>query len=82
MAVARLGGAAILASGIGEDEVGDMILTDLEGEGVDTAQVWRRPGGRSAFSSVLVDADRERQIVNFRGSGEDVLPDLASIPPK
>lgn len=81
VAIARLGGTASLVAGIGEDRVGDMILSDLGTEGVDTSLLWRRPVGRSAFSSVLIDATGERQIVNFRGSGEDVLPDLDAAQP-
>ena len=81
VAIARLGGAASLVAGIGEDRVGDMILADLGAEGVDTALVWRRAAGRSAFSSVLIDARGERRIVNFRGSGEDALPDPDCAPP-
>lgn len=69
VAIARLGGEALLAGRMGDDEVGTMILAGLEAEGVDTRLVSRRPGGRSAFSSVLVDADGERQIMSFRGDG-------------
>jgi sulfofructose kinase len=69
VAVARLGGEAYLAGRMGDDEVGTMILEGLEAEGVDTRLVSRTPGGRSAFSSVFVDADGERQIMSFRGEG-------------
>ncbi|GGD31010.1 PfkB family carbohydrate kinase [Sinisalibacter lacisalsi] len=69
VAVARLGGRAVLGARVGDDRIGDMILADLEAEGVDTTRVTRNAGGRSSFSSVYIDARGERQIVNFRGTG-------------
>ncbi len=69
VAVARLGAEATLISRLGQDPVGDMILTELQDEGVDCDFVKRRVGARSAFSSVYVDSAGERQIMNFRGAG-------------
>lgn len=66
VAVARLGGTALLATRLGDDPVGDLIVSDLEREGVDCRLARRYPGRRSSFSSVFVDAAGERQIVNFR----------------
>lgn len=66
VAVARLGGRALLAARIGADTVGDLIVAGLEAEGVDCGRVRRFEGCRSSFSSVYVDAAGERQIVNFR----------------
>jgi sulfofructose kinase len=66
VAVARLGGTARLASRLGTDLVGDIILADLDAEGVDCTLARRFPQGRSSFSSIFVDAGGERQIVNFR----------------
>lgn len=69
VAVVRLGGEAVLGARVGGDSVAAMILADLEAEGVDVANVTRRPEGRSSYSSVYIDGDGERQIVNFRGEG-------------
>jgi sulfofructose kinase len=69
VAIARLGGDAVLGARVGDDRIGDMILADLAAEGVDVANVTRNPGGRSSYSSVYIDAAGERQIVNFRGAG-------------
>jgi len=66
VAVARLGGHAMLASRLGEDEIGAMIASGVEREGVDTSLVRRFPGRRSSFSSVVVTPGGERQIVNYR----------------
>jgi sulfofructose kinase len=65
-AVSRLGGDAVLAARLGDDQVGDMIVAGLEADGVDCNLVRRFEGCRSSFSSVLVDQDGERQIVNYR----------------
>lgn len=69
VAIVRLGGTARLAARLGDDEMGDLILADLEAEGVDCHLVQRTPGARSSFSSVYVDQAGERQIMNFRGEG-------------
>jgi sulfofructose kinase len=69
--VARLGGKAFLATRLGADPVGDMIIAGLEGDGVDCSLVKRFEGRRSSFSSVFVDAAGERQIVNFRDMDMD-----------
>ena len=66
VAVARLGGTARLSARVGEDMVGEMIVGDLEAEGVDCSLVRHIPGGRSSFSAVFIDAAGDRQIVNFR----------------
>lgn len=68
VAVAKLGCEAMLMSRLGADQVGDMILSDLIGEGVNVS-LCDTTGERSSFSSVLVDARGERQIVNYRGAG-------------
>ncbi|PSL18445.1 PfkB family carbohydrate kinase [Shimia abyssi] len=69
VAVARLGGHAILGARLGQDLIGDMVLDGLSKDGVDVSNVTRTPGARSSYSSVYVDAAGERQIVNFRGQG-------------
>ena len=67
VAVARLGGHAMLAARMGDDRVGEMVLADLHAEAVDVSNVIPTKGGQSSYSSVVVDAAGERQIVNFRG---------------
>ena len=66
VAVARLGGDVHLAARLGDDEVADLIVAGLARENVGTAMVHRFPGHRSSFSSIFVDGEGERQIVNFR----------------
>lgn len=67
--VARLGGEAMLATRLGDDAIADMILAELQREGVDCRLARRLEGKRSSFSSVFIDARGERQIVNFRDMG-------------
>lgn len=69
VSIAKLGGEAMLAARIGADQVGDMILSELREAGVDVSLINRAAKGKSSFSSVYIDRDGERQIMNFRGSG-------------
>ncbi len=67
VAISRLGGKALLASRMGDDLVADIILKDLQDENVDLSLVHQAKGGKSSFSSIYVDKNGERQIMNFRG---------------
>ncbi|NNC79340.1 MAG: sugar kinase [Acidimicrobiales bacterium] len=69
VAISRLGGRAQLGARVGEDLIGDLIVSGLDAEGVQTDLIHRAPGARSSFSSVYVDRSGERQIVNFPGAG-------------
>lgn len=64
VAIARLGGQALLAARVGDDAAADMIVTELAGHGVDCAFVRRCAGCASSVSAVIVDARGERMIVN------------------
>jgi len=81
VAVSRLGAQAILAARVGDDFVGGFILDELQKHNVDTSLVKRITGGASSFSSIFVDREGERQIVNFRGQGLGEDADwLAGVP--
>lgn len=83
VAVARLGGKASLATRLGADRLGDEIVADLEGEGVDCTYAARFKGCRSSLSAVLVDSAGERMIVNYRDpklpEDTDWLPDPGAL---
>ena len=64
IAVARLGGRAVLVTRLGEDAVADTVRAGLEAEGV-ACRIRRR--GRSPVSAAMIDAAGERQVVNFPG---------------
>jgi sulfofructose kinase len=66
VAIARLGGDAYLAARVGNDAIGDSIISDLASEGVNCNAVRRCKGVSSSLSSVFVDDNGERMIVNHR----------------
>ncbi|OED38357.1 hypothetical protein AB833_20005 [Chromatiales bacterium (ex Bugula neritina AB1)] len=76
VAIARLGGHARLAARVGDDVMGEMVLSQLRSASVDCSLVQQSTDASSSFSSVLVDASGERQIVNYRGNN---LSDDASF---
>lgn len=64
VAIAKLGGRALLAARVGADPVADLIERELAGYGVDCRHLRRFPGCASSLSAVFVDARGERMIVN------------------
>ncbi len=74
VAIARLGGRAVLAARIGEDGIGEMIAAELAGYGVDCRHLRRFPGVASSSSAVMVDAAGERMIVNHLDADMPVDP--------
>jgi sulfofructose kinase len=83
VAVARLGGEALIAGRLGADGIGDLIVAGLEAERVDCRLMRRFEGHRSSLSAIVVDAAGERMIVNYRDPdlppSPDILPD--PLPP-
>jgi sulfofructose kinase len=81
-AVARLGGNVALWASAGIDSVGDRAVAELSAEGIDCAYIRRLEGARTAFSSILVDANGERIIVPFYdrrlASPSDLVPPIAA----
>lgn len=67
MALQRLGGQALLAGRMGDDLLAGLVLEKLLDEQVNCHRVKRIKHVRSAVSSIYIDAQGERQIVNFRG---------------
>ena len=76
-AIAALGGSAMLSARVGNDMVGRLIVDDLLNRGVDCSIIDVSDHGISSYSSVLIDAQGERQIVNYRGKG--LSDDVSSI---
>lgn len=64
VAIARLGGEALLAARIGDDLAAGLIAAELEGYGVDCRWLRRFAGCGSSVSAVMVDPAGERMIVN------------------
>jgi len=63
--VAALGGIARFVGRIGEDPIGDHIMADLDRWHVDTGGIRRVPDASSPVSSIVVEPDGERTIVNY-----------------
>ncbi|MDO8587306.1 MAG: PfkB family carbohydrate kinase [Armatimonadota bacterium] len=69
VACARLGADCSLLSLLGDDQVGDVILSELAAEGVRTDGVVRVSGGQSPLSFIHVDeATGERTIFHKKGA--------------
>ncbi len=77
VAVAALGGAAAWCGRAGDDETGRALLAGLRSHGVDLSAVSVTPGARTPSSGVLVDAQGERILAVFPGTG---LPEDAPVP--
>ena len=65
VAISRAGGQAVFWGNLGDDSNGDIILSELEGFGVDVNDVSRLKGLKSGVSSVLIDNAGERLITNY-----------------
>jgi sulfofructose kinase len=74
VAIARLGGEAVLASRIGDDVPGAEILDVLHREDVDCAYVRGFPSTKSPVSTILIDRQGERLIVSYRDSRYPTAP--------
>ena len=66
---------------MGKDQVGSFILGELQRENVNTEFVLQLENWQSSFSSVLVDTDGDRQIVNYRNAlPEDAIKSISNFP--
>lgn len=72
--VSTLGGDAHLAARVGDDEVARLIVSELQGYGVDCAAVRAMAGCRSSVSTVTVDETGERLIINYLDPGMPANP--------
>lgn len=80
-AVARLGGSAAMISQVGEDAFGTHILKVLEGNGVDTAAVFRTGRANTGLAFVSLDATGNREFSFFRNPSADLFLDESQITP-
>ena len=75
VAIAQLGHAAVFWGRLGDDAAGTWILAELERHGVAIGAVRRSPGGKTPSAAVIVDAQGERLLAVFPGSGLAEDPD-------
>ena len=81
VAISRLGGRARLVAPIGDDLIGDLIVADLEAEGVDISAMIRFAGAASPVSAAIIDGTGERTILTSRPEYADdpVIADPADL---
>ena len=73
VAMQRLGAEVQLAGRLGDDLFGDLLRTEIDRRSLGYSLLSCIPDGKSPISSVFVDDDGERQIVNYR-QPDTVLP--------
>lgn len=78
IAAAALGHEAVFLGRLGDDGVAEEIIRHLRTRGVDTSHIRKVSGHSSQVSSVIVDGDGERQIINYSSSQLD--PDPSWLP--
>lgn len=78
VSIARLGGEVSLWTRVGDDVAGRTFIADMEREQISSAGIRRLPVGRTAFSSILVNAEGERLVVPF--FDPDLDPDPGWLP--
>ena len=81
--IARLGGRAALWASAGADATGDQLVRQITDAGVDCSRVRRVVGGRSGFSSILMDRTGSTIIVPRYDPSlmarPEMAPDLAGF---
>ena len=77
VAIARLGARVAFAGPIGgppgEDAIGDRVLASLVAEGIDCSGCARLAGARTPISAILLNAQGERTIANYRDKRLDAV---------
>jgi len=79
----RLGLASALLTGLGEDPVGDFVLHFLEGEGVDTRYIVRKPGHRTSAVVLGIEPPDRFPLVFYRDNCADIeltVDDVLAVP--
>ena len=66
--LAKLGAAVRSAGAVGDDPIGDLLLSMLTRHGVDTSLVLRRPGVQTAASVLPIRADGSRPAFHVPGA--------------
>jgi sulfofructose kinase len=66
VAVARLGGTAVFAGYLGDDQFGELHLAELEAEGVRTDWIVRG-GAPTPVSTILAQPDGRRALIAYQG---------------
>lgn len=70
----RLGEAVRVIGRVGDDDLSEVLIKQLERESVDLSML-QRAKGKTGVSAVLVAADGSRSIVTYRGEGGEIEKD-------
>lgn len=82
VAASRLGASAAFIGRLGDDDIGDQVVSGLLSEGVDVSRVVRVPGAASLVSVVVVDSKTaERTIYSRLETNIECSADLIDIEP-
>jgi sulfofructose kinase len=82
VAASRLGSKAAFLAALGDDELSEFTIRELEQQGVDCSAIIRRPEARPYHSIVIVDKTTGERTIIFTGKGvipttpQDVTPKL------
>jgi len=77
VAAARLGAATAFVGAVGDDDLGDFTVRELDREGVDTSQVVRVPGASSQFSFIMVHKSTGKRTILWTRSNVPPLDPAA-----
>jgi len=76
---ARHGARVSLWATVGDDNVGDMLIRDMQQEGIDCSLVRKVSGGRSAIATILIDEAGERLIVPYYDPMTHAPPNIIHV---
>ena len=78
VAAARLGARCAFAGVLGHDELSELAVSRMAGQGIDLGGVVRRQGARPRHSTIIVDLSRNTRTILVDTAGVDEDP---SVPP-
>jgi len=74
VAAARLGAGVVLVGAVGDDDLGEEALAELEAEGIDVGGVARLDGVATGVALIVVEPDGENQIAVASGANGALDP--------
>jgi ribokinase len=75
VAAAKLGASVVMVSKVGDDMLGEGVLTNFERMGVDASHVQRVAGQSTGTATILVDKSGDNFILIVKGANGDLTPD-------
>jgi len=75
----RHGADVSLWATVGRDPIGEVLISEMQAEGIDCSRIRRVPGGRSAIAAILIDRHGERLIVPYYDPVTYAAPDQHAV---